>query len=264
MTAQSPALIPSAAHGSEGILLGFGTVFLKEIQDWTRGRRALVVGLVSVAVALLGTIVPFLVPKDSPGAAALSVDPTTNVLMSWSGLTFAIVAVLASMGLVSTERDRGTLGWSLTNPVSPSSILAAKWSAAVLVYGLVGVLTPLVVSTIVATIAYGGAPDLGTIGLFALLYLTVPAFYIGLMIALGSGMKATAGIAGIGFLVIFLPSGIGAMLPIVNEISPTSIGVWSVAVATGGPASPLTLAGWVASMAVLAIGAKLVFDRQEF
>ena len=63
---------------------------------------------------------------------------------------------------------------------------------------------------------------------------------------------------------MFLPSGIGAMLPIVNEVSPTSIGVWAVAVATGGPASPLTVAGWVASMAVLAIGAKFVFDRQEF
>ena len=263
MTAQSPALVPSA-HRSDGIFLGFGTVFLKEVQDWTRGRRALVVGLVSVAVALLGTIVPFLVPKDSPGAAALSMDPTANVLMAWSGLTFAIVAVLATMGLVSTERDRGTLGWSLTNPVSPSSILAAKWSAAVLVYGLVGVVAPLVVSTIVATIAYGGSPDLGTIGLFAVLYLTIPAFYIGLMIALGSGMKATAGIAGIGFLVMFLPSGIGALLPIVNEISPTSIGGWAVAVATGGPASPLTLAGWVVSMAILVIAAKLVFDRQEF
>ena len=113
-------------------------------------------------------------------------DPTVNVLMSWSGLTFAIVAVLATMGLVSTERDRGTLGWNLTNPVSPSSILAAKWTAAVLVYGLVGVVAPLVVSTIVATVAYGSVPDLGTVGLFALLYLTVPAFYIGLMIALGS------------------------------------------------------------------------------
>lgn len=264
MTAQSDMLAPSAVDATGGLLLGFGTVFRKEVQEWMRGRRALIVGIVSVAAAVLATIIPFLVPKDSPSAAALSMDPTVNVLMAWSGLTFAIVAVLATMGLVSTERDRGTLGWNLTNPVSPSSILAAKWSAAVLVYGLVGVVAPLVVSTIIATIAYGSLPDLGTVGLFALLYLTVPAFYIGLMIALGSGLKATAGIAGIGFLVMLLPSGIGAMLPIVNEVSPTSIGVWAVAVVTGGPASPLTIAGWVASMAVLVIGAKLVFDRQEF
>ncbi len=264
MTAQSDTLVPAATDRTGGILLGFGTVFRKEVQEWTRGRRALIVGIVSVGAAVLGTVIPFLVPKDLPGASALSADPTANVLMSWSGLTFAIVAVLATMGLVSTERDRGTLGWNLTNPVSPSSILAAKWTAAVLVYGVVGVIAPLVVSTIVATVAYGSVPDLGTVGLFALLYLTVPAFYIGLMVALGSGMKSTAGIAGVGFLVMFLPSGIGAMLPIVNEVSPTSIGAWAVAVATGGPASPLTVAGWVASMAVLAIGAKFVFDRQEF
>lgn len=264
MTAQTKALDPALSQRRGRPLLGFGTVFRKEVADWVRGRRALIVGVVSVAAAGLSTIIPFLVPKDSASAATLSMDPTANVLMGWAGLTFAIVAVLATMGLLSTERDRGTLGWSLTNPVSPTGILAAKWSAAMVVYGFVGVALPLAVSTGVATVAYGRAPDLATVVLFAALYLTVPAFYIGLMVALGTGLKATAGIAGIGFLIMFLPSGIGALLPIVNEVSPTSIGSWAIATATGHPASGLTLGGWLVSMAVLAVGAKFVFDRQEF
>jgi hypothetical protein len=132
------------------------------------------------------------------------------------------------------------------------------------VYALFGVILPLALSAAVAALIYGSVPDLGTIGLFAGLYLTVPAFYIGLTVALGTGVKATAGIAGIGFLVMFLPSGIGALLPIVNEVSPTSIGAWAMATATGAPASVLTLAGWLVSMAILAVGAKIVFDRQEF
>ena len=264
MTAQSQALVPATSGTRGGLFLGFGTVFRKEVQEWFRGRRALIVGIVSVGAATLSTIIPFIVPKDSPGASALSMDPTVNVLMGWAGLTFQLVAVLATMSLVSSERDRGTLGWNLTNPVSPTSILAAKWSAAMVVYGLVGVLLPLAITSGVATIVYGSVPDLGTIGLFAVLYLTVPAFYIGLMVALGSGLKAAAGIAGVGFLVMFLPSGLGALLPIINEVSPTSIGVWALAVATGEPASVLTLGGWLVSMAILVVGAKLVFDRQEF
>ena len=36
-----------------------------------------------------------------------------------------------------------------------------------------------------------------------------------------------------------------------------------MAVATGQPASMLTLVGFLVSMAILAIGAKLIFDRQE-
>jgi ABC-2 type transport system permease protein len=264
MTAQSPALVPSATQGRGGLFLGFGTVVRKEITEWVRGRRALIVGLVSIGAASPSTIVPFLVDKNSPGAATLSMDPTVNVLMGWSGLTFQIVAVLATMSLISTERDRGTLGWNLTNPVSPSSIVAAKWAAAMVVYAIVGVFLPLAISTGLATVAYGEAPDLGAIGLFAVLYLTVPAFFIGLTVALGTGLKATAGIAGICFLVMFLPAGIGALLPIVNEVSPTSINAWAIATARGGSASALTLGGWLVSMTVLAVSAKLVFDRQEF
>jgi ABC-2 type transport system permease protein len=264
MTAQSPAIETAGTHRGGNLFLGFGTVFRKEVAEWVRGRRALIVGLVSIGAAVLGTIIPYIVPKDSPGAGSLSMDPTVNVLAGWSGLTFQIVAVLATMSLLSTERDRGTLGWSLTNPVSPTSILAAKWSAAMVVYGLVGVVLPLAISTIVATFVYGAVPSLGTIGLFAALYLLVPAFYIGLTIALGTGLKAAAGIAGIAFLVMFLPSGIGALLPIVNEVSPTSIVAWAMATATGEPASLVTLGGWLVSMAVLVVGAKVVFDRQEF
>jgi ABC-2 type transport system permease protein len=265
MTAEATTLAPVATDNRDGSpFLGFGTVFRKEIAEWVRGRRALIVGGVSIAFAALTTIIPFIVPKDSPGAGALSMDPTINVLSGWNGLTFPIVAVLATMSLMSGERDRGTLGWNLTNPVSRASIVFAKWAAAMVVYASVGVILPIATSSIIGAVVYGGFPELETIGLFALLYLTVPAFYIGLMVTLGTGLKATAGIAGIGFLVMFLPSAFGALLPIINEVSPTSIGAWAMATATGGPASVLTLGGWFVSMAILAVGAKVVFDRQEF
>jgi ABC-type transport system involved in multi-copper enzyme maturation permease subunit len=264
MTAETATPAPVPTHRLGSLFLGFGTAFRKEVAEWVRGRRALIVGGVSIAFAALATIIPFIVPKDSPGAAALSMDPTFNVLAAWNGLTFQIVALLATMSLISTERDRGTLGWNLTNPVSRTSILAAKWAAAMVVYGSLGVFLPIAISSAIGTVVYGAVPELGTVGLFALLYLTVPAFYIGLMVALGTGLKATAGIAGIGFLIMFLPSGFGALLPIINEVSPTSIGAWAMATATGAAASVLTIGGWIVAMLVLVVGAKVVFDRQEF
>ena len=63
---------------------------------------------------------------------------------------------------------------------------------------------------------------------------------------------------------MFVPQILGGLLPIVGELSPTSIGVWALAIAKGEPASALTLVGWVVSMVVIVVGAKLVFDRQEF
>jgi len=266
MNAQSLALGPSTARASTrgGMFLGFGTVLRKEIREWVRGRRALVVGAIAVAAATFTTVIPFVVgASGETGGPPLSMDPTVNVLLGWGGQTAAIMALLASMSLLSGERDRGTLAWNLTMPVSPTSIVAAKWLAAVIVFSTVAIFIPLAISTGISTVVYGGLPDLATVGTFAVLYVALPAFYVGLALALGTIVKSTGGIAGIGFVVMFLPSIIGSLVPIAAEISPTAIGGWAMAVATGQPASTLTLVGFLASMAILVVGAKVIFDRQE-
>ena len=61
---------------------------------------------------------------------------------------------------------------------------------------------------------------------------------------------------------MFLPQVLGGLLPIVNELSPTSIGTWALHVE--GPAGVDPDADRLGvSMIVLIVGAKLVFDRQE-
>jgi ABC-type transport system involved in multi-copper enzyme maturation permease subunit len=254
MTAESTAVHPATGRSTRSNpFLGFGTVFRKELAEWLRGRAALIVGGIAIASGIFTTLIPFVVQASGEAAAGppLSMDPTDNVL-------------LATMALLSGERDRGTLAWSLTKPVAPVSIIAAKFVAALLVIGTTAVILPLTASVAVATIAYGAVPDVGTVGLFATLFLTLPIFYIALTVALGTFVKSTAGVAGLAFLVMFLPAIIGGLVPIVGEASPTSIGNWALAAATGQAASSVTLAGWTIAVVVLASGAKLAFDRQEF
>ena len=263
MTAQTAAISPIAqSRSATRPLLGFTTLFRKELTEWARGRGALVIGAISIAGAIFTTIIPFIAP-NSPGVF-LSKDPTTNVLVGWGGLSAGIIAVLAAMSLISGERDRGTLAWTLSKPVSPVSIIAAKWAAATFVFATLGVIIPLAVSSVVATLVYGSVPDLGAIALFGGLYTMLPAFYIALSVALGTFVKSTAGVAGIGFVVLFAPMIVAGVVPIFQEISPTSIGAWALAVASGQSASILTLAAWLVTMAVLAVSAKVLFDRQEF
>ena len=267
MTAQSVAAQPVRARPSRGgLFLGFGNVFRKEATEWFRGRRAIVVAIVSILSVGLTTLVPFIVRATGQASSGppLSMDPTANVLYGWGGLTIQIVALLATMSLLSVERDRGTLAWNLANPVSRASVLFAKFGAAFVAIGILAVLVPIALSVVIATIAYGGLPDLQVVGTFALLYLTVPAFWIALTIGLGTFIKSAAGIAGVGFAVMLLPTLVAGFIPFVNEISPTSSGTWAIAVATGGPASGLTLTSWALAVGTLLIGAKLVFDRQEF
>jgi ABC-2 type transport system permease protein len=248
-----------------GMFLGFGTVFRKELTEWLRGPKALIVAGVSIAGAVFMTMIPFIAEatQEAEDAGLKSLDPTANVLLGWTGQTVALIAVVATMALISSERDRGTLAWSLSNPVSPTSVIAAKFVAAMLVFSLAAVVLPLAVSVCLATVVYGGLPNLATVATFGLLFLTLPAFYIALTVGLGTAIKSTAGVAGVAFAVMFVPQVLGGLLPIVGELSPTSIGGWAMAMAKGQPASTLTLVGWLASMTIVVVGAKVVFDRQE-
>jgi ABC-2 type transport system permease protein len=265
MTAQSVAIASSTTSTARGgMFLGFGNSLRKELTEWLRGPRVLIIAGVSIAGAIFMTLIPFIAEATGEAEAAglTSLDPTANVLLGWTGQTVALIVVVATMALLSGERDRGTLAWSLTNPVSPTSIIAAKFVAATIVLAVTAVLLPLAVSIGLATVVYG-LPDLATVGTFAGLFLLLPTFYVALCVGFGTVIKSTAGVAGAAFAVMFVPQILGGLVPIIGELSPTSIGTWAVAVAKGQPASMLTLVGWLVSMAVIVIGAKLVFDRQE-
>ena len=266
MTAQ-PATLGSATIPSQRgrPLLGLGTVVRKELIEWLRGPKALIILGVSVLGAVFMTLIPFIAEAthEAESAGLMTHDPTANVLLGWTGQTVALIAVLATMALLSSERDRGTLAWTLTNPVSPASVIAAKYLVAFVVFAATAVVLPMVVSVGLATVVYGGLPDLRVVGTFAGLFVALPAFYIALTVALGTTVKSTVGVAGIAFGVMFVPQVLGGLLPIVNELSPTSIGAWALLVAKGQPASLLTPLGWGISMLVLIVGAKLAFDRQE-
>jgi len=266
MTAQSVAVGPIAAStGRGGMFLGFRNSLRKELNQWLRGPGVLIIAGISVVGAIFMTLIPFIAEASGEAEAAglTSMDPTTNVLLLWTGQTVALIVVIATMALISSERDRGTLAWSLANPVSPTSIIAAKFIAAFLVIAVTAIALPLIVSVGVATIAYGSLPDLSVVGTYAGLYLMLPALFIALTVGFGTAIKSTAGVAGAAFAVILAPQVLGGMLPIVNELSPTSIGNWALAVAKGQDPSPVTLVAWLVSMIAIVIAAKLVFDRQE-
>ena len=135
-----------------------------------------------------------------------------------------------------------------------------------LVISLAAVLVPLAVSVVVATVVVRQpsrtSPTVGTFG--RAVPRPLPAFYIALTVGLGTAIKSTAGVAGVAFAVMFVPQVLGGLLPIVGELSPTSIGVWAMADRKGragvGP-DPGRLARLDG---VIVVGAKLVFDRQEF
>jgi ABC-type transport system involved in multi-copper enzyme maturation permease subunit len=265
MTAPIVALGPTTASaGRPCTLLGFRTVLRKELNEWARSPKPYIVAGLSILYAAVTTLSPLIARAIGEAAAIdLPTDPTTTVLTNWGGQSLALIAIVATMALLSGERERGTLAWSLTKPVSPTSILAAKFVAATAAFSVAAFLVPLILSVGIATVAYGAMPDLTVVAPFALLFLTFPAFYVALTLGLGAVIRSTAGVAGAAFAVMFAPMILGGFLPIVVALSPTSIGVWARAFAMGEPVPWMTPAAWVVSMVLIAVGSKLVFDRQE-
>jgi ABC-2 type transport system permease protein len=251
---------------NDRLFLGFWTAFRKELTEWLHGPKVPIVAVLSTAIAILTT----LATRIDQGAAAagdavaLSSDPTINAILGLTAQGVGLFAIIATMTVISVERDRGTLGWSLTNPVSPTSILAAKYGASMIVFSLAAVVLPMIASCVVATVAYGALPDLATVAVYAVLFLAVPAFFLALTIGLGAGIRSTAGIAAVALAVLFVPQLLGSLVPNLSELSPTSIGRWAQAVVIGEPAPVSVPIAWVISMVAIVVGAKLVFDRQEF
>ena len=83
-------------------------VFGKEFTEWFRGPKSLIVLGVSIAGAVFMTLIPFIAEAtgEAESAGLLTNDPTANVLLGWTGQTVALIAIIATMALVSAERDR--------------------------------------------------------------------------------------------------------------------------------------------------------------
>jgi len=84
------------------------------------------------------------------------------------------------------------------------------------------------------------------------------------LVALGAWIRSTGGVAAVALAVLFIPQMLGGMVPHLTELSPTSFGQWAQAVVMGDPAPLSVPISWLVSMTILVVGAKLVFERQEF
>jgi hypothetical protein len=244
-------------------LLGFQPFFRKELAAWWQSRAALVtVGAVG-ALATVGTLATRI---DELAGGIPSPDmlaPTANVLGGQFHQWVSMAAILATIGTLTHERATGTLAWTLSKPISRTSVLLAKWAAAVVMLGVFAVVLPLGISTVVATLAYGSAPELDVVAKYGLVLLGVPAFIAALNLALATRLDSQAGIAAIALLVFATPYFFGGFLPAIGELWPTSIGVMAGMVATGSAPNVPTVASWAICIAAVGAAGLLVFDRED-
>ena len=152
-------------------MLGLGNLVRKDLSEWLHGKRPWIVLGVTTSVFALAAANARITewaarsfpaePGDGP-AKVLSVQPIDNLLFA-IGTQFIVLAVIfATMSLLLAERDSGTLAWTISKPVSRTSVLVSKWLTSTLILWVAAVVIPLTLTTALVTVLYG-LPDLAIV-----------------------------------------------------------------------------------------------------
>src|SRR5439155_21618423 len=117
-------------------LLGLGNLVRKDLSEWLHAKRTWVVLGVTTSVFAMAAANARITewaarslpaePGDGP-AKILSLQPADNHLFAVGTQFIVLVAILATMSLLLAERDSGTLAWTISKPVSRTSVLVSKW-----------------------------------------------------------------------------------------------------------------------------------------
>jgi ABC-type transport system involved in multi-copper enzyme maturation permease subunit len=244
-------------------LHGFRPFLRKEVFEWWQRRAALVTFLVVSGLGIVGTLATRIDELAGGVPTAAELDPTANVLNAQFDQWILFAGIFASIGMLITERVTGTLAWTLSKPISRSSVLVAKWFGALIMLIAFAVILPLAVSVAVATWSYGGVPDLATVARFGLVLIALPAFFVALNLAVATRIDSQAAVAAIAFAVVGAPYLIGSFVPGVAELWPTSIAAMAAPFAIGEPANLPTVASWAISLVVIGLAGLLIFNRED-
>ena len=197
----------------------------------------------------------FIVDNLPAGAAApqpLPMDPLQNLATAVSAQIFVFAAIFASMGLLTGERERGTLAWVASKPVARGAIWLSAWARRQRGRRRVAVARPVrgdgrpgrrpvrrpVSPLAIAAMAAGMAASV--------------ALFMAVGLAASTVTSSQAAVAAVGFAVLFVPQVLAGLLPVdIVPFLPTSISHWALVSAAGMDAGFVTPIAWAIGMAAL-------------
>jgi ABC-2 type transport system permease protein len=271
MTASISVPARAAGRVPTDRLAGFGPLFRKELREWTHSKRIWVILAATTAFMALtaanGAITSWIlanVPDGEVSGGPPVLDPMVNFFAAVSSQIFVLVAIFAAMSLLIGERDKGTLSWVASKPVSRASIWLSKWAAASIILSIVAGFIPMMATFGLATVLYG------PVGIDALAFAAIGAtasitFMVAVVLAASVVVSNQAAVAAIGFVVFFLPQLLAGLLPVdISPVLPSSILTWALSPVIGAEMAVATPIAWAISLIALVGFASWRMDRLEF
>jgi ABC-type transport system involved in multi-copper enzyme maturation permease subunit len=269
-TTVDPSIAPLATE-PQPRLLGVGNLVRKDLADWRHSKRPWVVALVTTSVFALAAansrITEWAIrtlpadPDDGP-AKVLSLVPIDNLLFAIATGFIVLATIFATMSIFLAERDNETLAWTISKPVSRSSVILSKWLTSSAVLWVAAVFVPLAVTTALVTVLYG-LPDPAVVIGLGITLITVPAFFVAVTLTTATFIPSQAAVGAIGVTVFVAPQIVGGVIPALTPFFPGSIFDWAVGASTGGSVSVVTPVAWLLGMAVLFVLARRRLDGMD-
>jgi ABC-2 type transport system permease protein len=248
----------------------FGVLLRKELtESWRTLRLGTVVlvfgiaGLLSPVVArytpeMLRAFMPESLPLTLPDPVIA--DAIAQYAKNVGGL-LTLAAVLLAMGMIATERERGTAAFLFTRSVGRGAFVAAKLATLALILGLADVVAGAAAYGYTAWL-FAPPPPLGFAALVVCLWLSHLA--IGSLTLAGSAALRSVTAAAAFGVAAYLVLAVLSALPVIGPWTPAGLQAVGVGLADGG--APDGLASLAANLVLIAGGglaAVAVLRRQE-
>lgn len=243
---------------------GFVNFTLKDTHEWIRTRRALVTGITAQVLVLLGVLAVRIYGTLQPSAEGLDWSASSNIQNAGWITVVPLFAVFLTMGMIVSEREARTLPWSLSMPLTRTSVLVSKLFTSIVGVGLLVVILPLITSIAAVRIVYGDFPSNS-----AVLYPVLSGAAVGLLVIVVNlaanvffrSQRSAAGASLCTILVI--PGLIDAFYSKALPWWPVSMGDWIALWGKAEPRNWITPVVFFAVIAVLLVTAHIRFSRDE-
>lgn len=249
---------------------GFGVLLTKELREQWRTMRlpvALAVfAFIGIASPLVARYMSQIVTAIG-GAQFNSLIPAPTIADSYvqfaknASQIGAALAVILAMGSVSAERDRGTLAFLLSKPVSRAAVLLAKLTALAITI-TAGVLLAAGLAYLYTTVLFDTpGPGFAVFCAVTLLGLLV---FSSLTFAVSTLTRSTIAAGGVGFILLIVLGAVSA-IPNVGQYTPSGMLAVAAGAVRSGAFGPLAGPALV-QLALVGAGylaALVALQRQE-
>ncbi len=245
-------------------LTGFGNFFRKDVSEWLKTRRAFWTALAIQVLMLLGVLAMRLYHTIQPDASGIDLSANFNMYNAGWEINLPLCAVFSTLGFLIGERENHTLAWSLSMPLTRTSVLLSKLASTILALGIVTVLLPLVTTLVSVRLAYGAFPDGYSLWAPLLTGVALSLFLVVVNLSASTFFHSQRTVTAIAlFVALAIPGLVSSIWAAASPWWPMAIEQWIKGLARGEPVNWNTPVIYTGTILALLVAAHVRFSREE-